>query len=171
MAKNWQGRSRGGRTGYEIFVFLIRHSGVRTAYCLLAFVALYFIPAAPRSTADIWRYARKILGYGPLKSALFIYRNYFSFGKSIIDRVAISSGLSDRFHYKFEGYEALLEALDGNRGAIVISAHFGNWAAGEPFFRQGNTKMSLVMYDNEHADIKEVLEETVLLTRLSGSFL
>jgi len=120
MAKNWQGKSRGGRTGYEIFVFLIRHSGVRTAYCLLAFVALYFIPAAPRSTADIWRYARKILGYGPLKSALFIYRNYFSFGKSIIDRVAISSGLSDRFHYKFEGYEALLEALDGNISATGL---------------------------------------------------
>ena len=102
MAEQWQGRSRGGKTGYQIFIFLIRHCGIRAAYFLLFFVSLYFIAAAPSSTADIWRYARRILGYGRMKSALFIFRSYYSFGQSIIDKVAISSGLSDRYHYDFE---------------------------------------------------------------------
>ena len=80
MAEQWQGKSRGGKTGYQIFIFLIRHCGVKAAYFLLFFVALYFIASAPSSTADIWRYARKILGYGRMKSVAFIFRNYFSFG-------------------------------------------------------------------------------------------
>ena len=159
MAEQWQGRSRGGKTGYQIFIFLIRHCGIRAAYFLLFFVSLYFIAAAPSSTADIWRYARRILGYGRMKSALFIFRSYYSFGQSIIDKVAISSGLSDRYHYDFEGFGALESAVSSGRGTIVIGAHFGNWAAGEPFFRKYGTKLNLVMYDNEHSDIKELLEK------------
>lgn len=159
MAEGWQGQSRGGKTGYEIFIFLIRHLGIGCAYSLLAVVALYFIIAAPRSTADIWRYARKILNYPALKSAFFIYKNYFAFGQSLIDKVAISSGLSDRFHYTFEGMEHLENAVAEHKGAIIMGAHFGNWAASEPFFRGCGAKLNLVMFDNEHTDIKEVLEK------------
>ena len=73
--------------------------------------------------------------------------------------MAISSGLSDRYNYKFEDFDLLKDAVEAGRGAIIIGAHFGNWAAGEPFFKRYGTKLNLVMYDNEHADIKEVLEE------------
>ncbi len=158
MARQWQGRSRGGRAGYGVFIFLIRHFGVRTAYVLLFFVVLYFIPAAPRSTGDIWRYARRILGLDRLRSSLFVFRNYWSFGQSIIDRVAVSAGLEDSFHYEFEGFGALEGLLREGRGAIILGAHFGNWAAGEPFFSKYRTKLNLVMYDNEHSDIKKILE-------------
>lgn len=159
MAGQWNGKSRGGSTGYRIFIFLIRHCGVRAAYVLLSVVAIYFIPAAPRSTGDIWRYARRILGYSMLRSAWTVYLNYFAFGQSIIDKVAISSGLSGRFRYKFGGFGRLEDAIRDGRGAIIISAHFGNWAAGEPFFRKYGARLNLVMYDNEHAAIKQVLEK------------
>lgn len=139
VSKHWTyggtmaGKIPGRKDGLSDIHFLIRHCGVKAAYFLLFFVALYFIAAAPSSTADIWRYARKILGYGRLKSAAFIFRNYFSFGQSIIDKVAISSGLSDRYNYKFEDFDLLKDAVEAGRGAIIIGAHFGNWAAGEPF--------------------------------------
>ena len=159
MAGGWKGRSRGGKAGYEIFIFLIRHFGVKTAYLLLLLVSLYFIPAAPASTVSIWRYARRILGYGRCRSALFIFRNYYSFGQSIIDRVAVSSGLAGRFQYRFEGRDVLQDALKSGKGTVIIGAHFGNWAAGEHFFREYRQKLNLVMFDNEHSDIKEVLEK------------
>ncbi len=159
MAQGWQGQSRGGKTGYQIFIFLIRHLGIGCAYSLLAVVALYFIVAAPKSTADIWRYARKILKYPALKSVFFIYRNYFAFGQSLIDKVAISSGLTDRFHYVFDGMNNMEKVVGEHKGAIIMGAHFGNWAASEPFFRDCGAKLNLVMFDNEHTDIKEVLEK------------
>lgn len=159
MDAGWHGKSRGGKTGYRIFVFLIRHTGLAPAYCLLAFVALYFIPASASSTAAVWAYARKMLKYGRVKSALFVYGNYFSFGRSIIDKFAISAGLSGKFRYEFEGEECLREVLDSRGGAIVLSAHFGNWAAGASFFEKYRAKMNMVMFDNEHADIKKVMED------------
>lgn len=158
MAAEWKGRSRGGRTGYLIFIFLLRHLGLGAAYTLLSLVSLYYIPAAPHSTSEIWRYARRILHYGRLRSAFFIYRNYFAFGQSIIDKVAISSGLEDRFKYEFEGADPVFEAFRNRTGIVTIGAHFGNWAAGEPFFRDFGAILNIVMYDNEHADIKKVLE-------------
>ena len=41
----WKGKSRGGKTGYSIFIYLIRHAGLFPAYFLLVFVAAYFVPA------------------------------------------------------------------------------------------------------------------------------
>ena len=111
MASEWKGRSRGGKTGYMIFIFLLRNLGLGAAYALLSLVSLYYIPAAPRSTAEIWRYARRILHYGYFRSAFFIYRNYFAFGQSIIDKVAISSGMEDRFKFEFEGADPVSEAF------------------------------------------------------------
>lgn len=159
MAQQWQGKSRGGKTGYQIFIFLIRHCGIRAAYVLLFFVALYFIVAAPASTADIWRYARRIHGFGRMKSALLVFQNYYAFGQSIIDKVSISVGLSDRYRFSFDGFDALRRALDGGKGAIIIGAHFGNWAAGGPFFRKWDAKLNIVMYDNEYEGIKAVVEK------------
>ena len=66
----WKGKSRGGKTGYSIFIYLIRHTGLFPAYCLLVLVAAYFVPASPSSTKDIWNYARKILKYGRLRSGI-----------------------------------------------------------------------------------------------------
>ncbi|MGM9738139.1 MAG: acyltransferase [Candidatus Cryptobacteroides sp.] len=159
MTEGWRGRSRGGKTGYRIFIYLLEKAGLGAAYSLLFFVALYYIPAAPHSTAEMWRYSRRILGYSPLKSILFIYRNYYAFGQSIIDKVAISSGMEDRFSFTFQGADPVFRAFREGQGAITIGAHFGNWAAGEPFFRKYGARLNLVMYDNESEDIKEVLDK------------
>ena len=155
----WKGKSRGGKTGYSIFIYLIRHTGLFPAYCLLVFVAAYFVPASPSSTKDIWNYARKILKYGRLRSAFFVYKSYYSFGQSIIDKFAISSGLQDKYAYEFEGEDVLDEVFSSGKGAIILCAHFGNWAAGEGFFKAQKTRLNFVMFDNEHAEIKEVMEK------------
>ncbi len=157
MKEKWQGQSRGGRTGYLIFIFLIRHFGLYSAYALLAVVAAYFIIASPRATVDIWLYARKILGYGRLHSALFAYKSYFSFGLSIIDKFAISAGLADKFNYEFRGGDEIESIMESGKGAIIIGAHFGNWAAGESFFCRYKACLNFVMFDNEHEGIKEAM--------------
>lgn len=156
MAGEWEGKSRGGGTGYRIFIYVIRHLGVRAAYALMSLVVIYFIPFSPKGTAAVWRYSRRILGYGLLRSACFVYRNYYSFGQNLVDRAAISGGLQGRYRFKFENEDSLRAFLDKKEGCVIIGAHVGSWEAGAPFFMEYGRELNIVMYDNEHEAIKKV---------------
>ena len=57
--EDWNGKSRGGRFGYQFFVYTIKLLGIRCAYCFLAFIVVYFIPFAPKATKAIWHYNRQ----------------------------------------------------------------------------------------------------------------
>ena len=91
--KQWSGRSRGGGFGYNFFILLMKVAGIRSAYAFLSLVVVYFIPFAPRATRAVWFYNRRILGYGRLHSAVKLYAHYYALGQTIIDRVAIGSGM------------------------------------------------------------------------------
>ena len=128
--KRWSGRSRGGGFGYNFFILLMKVAGIRSAYAFLSLVVVYFIPFAPRATRAVWFYNRRILGYGRLHSAVKLYAHYYALGQTIIDRVAIGSGMADRYKFEFENYDAFLRLLDGGRGAVIIGAHVGCWGTG-----------------------------------------
>lgn len=155
----WKGKSRGGSLGHLCFVFTIRHLGVRTAYLLLMFVSPYFIPFAPKATKAIWNYNRSILKYNLLKSVVKLFVHYYRFGQTIIDKIAISSGMQDRFTFEFENYPEFIELLNSQQGLVMIGAHVGNWEIGGPFFGNYGSKLNIVMFDAEYQKIKDVLEE------------
>ena len=155
--RKWSGKSRGGSCGYNIFVAIIRTFGVRSAYVLLAFVAIYFIPFAPGATRTIWKYNRRILKYGVLKSVFKLYVHYYTFGQTIIDKVAINSGLGDRYKFEYDNYDEFLKVLDGGE-TIIIGAHVGCWEVGSQFFGDYASRLNVVMYDAEYQKIKAVVE-------------
>lgn len=156
--KQWTGKSRGGRFGYLFFVYAVKWLGLRVSYGILAFIVVYFIPFAPKGTVAIWDYCRKRRKLGVLKSAIELYRHYYVFGQTIIDKIAFRSGLSNRFHFEFDNYERFLEIIDGGQGVVMIGAHVGCWEAGKGFFGKYGKKINVVMFDAEHRQIKEVLD-------------
>jgi predicted LPLAT superfamily acyltransferase len=160
MSDEWEGKSRGTVLGYRIFIFFIRNLGVRAAYGLLIFVAFYFCFFAGKSTKYIYYYFRRRLHYSKLKSAVSIFKSYFVFGQTIIDKAAISSGLKNQFTYEFDGVENITNLLDKGQGGILISAHVGNFELAEYFFEEIDTRsqIHLVTTDSEHQNIKEYLE-------------
>lgn len=157
--KQWDGRSRGGRFGYQFFIYTIRLLGIRCAYCLLAFIVIYFIPFAPKATKSIWQYNRKKRNLGLLESIKELYCHYFVFGQTLIDKIAMKAGLSERYEYEFDNYERFLEILNDKQGVVMIGAHVGCWEAGAGFFGSYSKKINIVMFDAEHQDIKEVIED------------
>lgn len=163
MAKNpdkqWSGKSRGGRFGYQFFVYTIRLLGVRCAYCFLAFIVIYFIPFAPKATRAIWRYNRQQRGLGVFASIKELYCHYYLFGQTLIDKIAMRGGLAERYHYEFDNYTRFLEILNSGQGVVMIGAHIGCWEAGAGFFGTYGKKINIVMLDAEHQQIKDVLEE------------
>ncbi len=160
MAGDWEGKSKGTVLGYKIFIFFIKKLGVRAAYGLLYFVALYYFFFAGKSTNAIYYYFKNILHYSTTKSIISIYKSYYTFGKTIIDKAAISSGLKSQFTYECDGVENITNLLDKKQGGILISAHVGNFEIAEFFFDEidSRSQISLVTTDAEHQDIKEYLE-------------
>lgn len=156
--KGWNGKSRGGGFGYAFFVFLIRYCGLRSAYAFLAFVVIYFIPCAPKATAAIWDYYRRRRHLGRWRSVGQLYVHYYRFGQTLIDKIAIGAGMSDRFDFRFDNYEEFLQILQRDSGVVMLSAHVGSWEAGAHFFGDYGRRINVVMYDAEYARIREVVE-------------
>lgn len=156
----WDGKSKGSLLGYKIFVYCIKKLGIKAAYSVLVFVAFYYFIFEKRSNKAIFYYFNKRLKYSYLKSIWLVYKSYFVFGQTIIDKTAISAGLRDKFTYEFDGVELLKKLLAEKKGGVLISAHVGNFEIAEHFFGEIDLdfQINLVTTDMEHSVIKEYLE-------------
>ncbi|WP_149274433.1 LpxL/LpxP family acyltransferase [Pareuzebyella sediminis] len=169
MATEWEGKSRGTVLGYRIFIFFIKKLGLDFSYFFLHFVVLYFCFFSLSSSRAIFYYFHKRRHYGKLKSLLSIYRSYYSFGQTLIDKAAISSGLRNRFSYTFDGIENIKNLLDKNKGGILVSAHVGNFEVAQFFLEEVNavSKISIITWDREHEEIKAYLETVTSKSSIS----
>ena len=156
---HWKGKSRGGAFGYRFFILLIHKSGIRFTYFFLAFVVCWFIVFAPSAVGSVWFYSRKILKLNPVGSFFMLFRNFYAFGQTLIDKVAIRGGMASKYRYEFENYEEFLNVLNSDTGVIMIGAHVGNWEAGGTFFGDYASKMNVVMFDVEYEKIKKLIAE------------
>jgi predicted LPLAT superfamily acyltransferase len=155
---SWDGKTRGGLTGYRIFVYILKTFGIRPAYLLLRFVALYFFFFSRESNKHSGFYFRNILGYGWWKSTISTYRNYYKLGQVLIDKVALMSGLGKRFTFHWDGEEHLRNM---NEGGLLVSAHIGSWEIAGNFLTRLDKRFNIVMYDEEHQKIKSYLDEVM----------
>ena len=156
----WDGKSKGTVLGYRIFVFLIQKAGVTSAYFLLCFVASYYFLFLKKSNRAIFYYFKERLGYSYFKSKKMVFRSYYTFGQTIIDKVAISAGMRNKFTYEFDGIEVLKKLLAEKKGGVLISAHVGNFEIAEHFLGDIDLdfQINLVTTDLEHSAIKNYLE-------------
>ncbi|WP_103863441.1 lipid A biosynthesis acyltransferase [Aquimarina sp. I32.4] len=173
MDTEWKGKSRGSVLGYKIFVFLIKKVGLSAAYLILYFVAIYFCVFSISSSKSIYYYLHKRLGHNKYKSIVKIFRSYYVFGQTIIDKVAISSGLRNKFTYTFDGVELINEALRQKKGGILISAHLGNFEIAEHFFGEleENASISILTTNTEHTAIKDYLESVMQKSAINYIFI
>lgn len=148
--KKWDGKSRGGYLGNLIFECLIRYIGVRSAYLLLIFVAVYFIPAAPKATFSLWYYNRRIFHHGFFKSLFLLYLHYYRFGQILIDKIAIVSGRENEYEFDTENRDAFKDSFRRlqNNGCIFIGAHIGSWETGVKFFGKEGKKINVFMFQS-----------------------
>ena len=156
----WDGKSKGTLLGYKIFVFSIKKLGIKTSYLVLIFVAFYYFLFLKKSNRAIFYYFNSRLKYSYFKSKRMVYLSYFRFGQTIIDKIAISAGLRNRFTYEFDGIDILKRLLEEKKGGVLISAHIGNFEIAEHFFGEidFDCQINLVTTDREHSVIKEYLE-------------
>lgn len=153
---SWQGKSSGTTVGYRIFISLIKRAGIGAAYFLLYFVSFYYFLFA-RSARFILYYLRQRLGFGPWKSRRFLYKNYYSFGQSLIDKIVVQSGIKNPLTFNFDGEQHLHDMVSMGKGGLLLSGHIGNWEAAGHLLERLNTRINIVMFDGEHQKIKDYL--------------
>lgn len=160
----WKGKSKGTITGYKIFVWCIRNIGIRSSYVVLYFVASYYFLFLRKSNRYISYYFQKRLSYGYWKAKASVFKSYFTFGKVLIDKTAISAGLREKYTYEFDGIENLRNLLAEKKGGVLISAHIGNFEIAEHFFADidFDCQINLVTTDQEVTVIKEYLESVAV---------
>ena len=156
----WDGKSKGTVLGYRIFVFLIQKAGIKAAYVLLYFVASYYFLFLEKSNKAIFYYFKERLNYSYFTSKKMVFKSYYTFGQTIIDKISISAGMRNKFTYEFDGIEVLKNLLAEKKGGVLISAHVGNFEIAEHFLGDINIDFSinLVTTDLEHSAIKNYLE-------------
>ncbi len=158
----WQGRTRGGILGYKIFVFLLKKLDLRVAYVVLRFVAFYFLLFSHKRY--IYFYFNSILRYPFWKTIVAIYRNYYVFGQTLLDKTAMLAGLDTKFSFDFDGEEHLRKMKSGG---IIISAHTGNWEIAGHLLKRLDTPINLLMFDAEEQQIKKYLENVHVLKNIN----
>ena len=154
---SWQGKSKGNKLGYSIFIAILRYGGVYPAYFLLRFVAAYYFLFSWSSSRPIYKYFHTKVGYGRLRSLVSLYRNYYIFGQTLIDKVVVMADMANKFTFDFDGETHLREMVTGGKGGILLSAHLGNWEVAGHLFKRLETRINIVMFDGEHERIKAYL--------------
>ena len=168
MAAEWEGKSRGTLLGYRMYIFFLKSFGISTAYFVLRFVIFYYVLFSPKSNRDTYNYFRKRHKFFKWKSILSVYKSYYTFGKTLTDKVAISTGLRDKFTYTHDGIEHIDALLKKNQGGILISGHVGNFEISNYFLedRYSISKISMVTTMAEHQNIQEYMERISVKSHL-----
>jgi len=159
---SWQGKTRGGVTGYKIFVFTLKFLGIGTAYFLLRVVILYYLLFAPKAVKSTYNYFRNRLQFNFIESSLGVYKNIYAFGQTLIDKIAVLSGFGKKFTFNFENESFLLDLAKKRSGGIILSGHFGNWEIAGQLLERLDARISILMYDEEHQRIKKYLSNVML---------
>lgn len=154
----WNGRSKGTTLGYKIFIFLLKYGGLGSAYFLLRFVAWYYVLFVPAARRPIIYLYEKRLGFDRKKSNRLFRRNIYIFGQTLLDKFYTLSTQKNIFHVSREGGHHLNDMVAAGKGGIIISAHVGNYELAGHLLERLNTKINIVMFDGEDAQIKHYIE-------------
>lgn len=155
---NWEGKTRGGLLGYRIFVFFIKTLGIRFAYMFLHFVAPYFIFFSRKAYKAQFFYYRHIHKYSALKAFFSAYLNFCLLGKTLVDKIAILSGMRNKYTFDFEGEHYLRQMVSEGTGGLLINGHVGNWDIAGQLLERLDTTIHILMFDAEHQQISDYLK-------------
>lgn len=124
---------------------------------LLYPICFYFIIFSAKARAASRNYLNRALGRRA--NLRDIFRHYFFFASTILDRVFLLNGQNTLFEMHVQGEKFFKEATSSGRGCILIGAHMGSFEVLHTLSReQGHLQISMVMYEENARKLNAVLK-------------
>jgi predicted LPLAT superfamily acyltransferase len=158
----WTGKNRGGVFGHWFFLTLTRAFGRSVAYWVIYPVTLYFLFAAPAARKASRQFLDRAVGpTGWWRSMARSYRHLLAFARTMVDRALLRTRGKTAFLYVEQGLHHIHQAASAGRGAVLLTAHMGNWelAAGLLSGDLGE-KLAVAAYQGEREAIAQFMKRS-----------
>ncbi|WP_149538292.1 LpxL/LpxP family acyltransferase [Siccirubricoccus phaeus] len=141
----------------RFMVWLVHSVGWWPGHLLLYPIAAYFLLASPTPRRAAGAYLARALGRPPRPRDLF--RLYFSFASTILDRAFLVCGKADRYRVEVHGLEALQARIAEGQGCLIFGAHFGSFEALRLVADRGcPVDLAILMHEANAARLKAVFD-------------
>ncbi|MCG8697930.1 MAG: hypothetical protein MI922_07735 [Bacteroidales bacterium] len=153
----WDGKSKGSPLGYRIFIGLMKLSGPGFVYAVMGFVAFFYFIFSDKKGINY--YFKEIQSQQGIKRYSSIFRTYKLFGQTLIDRIALMSGIWNHFTFDFDGEDYIRTIAAEGNGGVLVGAHIGNWEIAGHLLKRINKKVHVLMFDGENPAIKSITDD------------
>ena len=157
-AQAWvQAPERGSTFWLRFMIGVGRRLGWRAGHALLFPITAYFLAFSPRQRAAARQYLGRVLGRPAGLGDL--WRLYFTFAATILDRVWLATGQSAGFEITLHGLEALRARVEGGQGCLLFGAHLGSFEALRAVGDSGcPVEVAVLMHEANAARVKAVFD-------------
>jgi len=157
--KKWDGKTKGSLMGYKFFIFCINFLGINISYLFCYFVSYYYYMFSSKNREALIQFYTVGLSKSKGEAKKLAIKNFYNFGQSLIDRIAMFTKRKAVYTHTFNNEQVLRELNEKNKGAILISAHLGNWEiAGNLIHERITNTINIVMLDAEVEKVKSFIE-------------
>lgn len=131
--------------------------GRRATRVLLVPICCYFILFSAKAREASRKYLDRVLGRRA--NLRDIFRHFFFFASTILDRVYFLDEQNSLFEVHTHGEAIFKEVMSSGRGCFLIGAHMGSFEALHALSReQGHAQTSMVMYQENALKLNTVLK-------------
>ena len=165
MNNNWPGTTYGNEWMHKWLIRLLRYIDTRVLYL---FVAAFIIPVClllNPSRGFAYRYFRKRIGYGRMRSAWKTYVNHCHFGQVVIDKFAMYAG--KRFNIEIENEQSFLDLAAQEAGFVQLSAHIGNYEIAGYSLVAESKRFNALVFAGEKASVMRNRDKMFAGTNIS----
>ena len=151
LKEQWAGTTYGNAWMHKWLIRLLRYIDIRLLY---GFVAVFVIPVClvlNPSGGIAYRYFRRHIGYGRLKSLWKTYVNHCLFGQVVIDKFAMYAG--KKFNIEIEGGDHFRRLAAQQEGFVQLSAHIGNYEIAGYTLVSENKRFNALVFAGEKASV------------------
>jgi predicted LPLAT superfamily acyltransferase len=158
--RQWTGQSRGGVFGHWFFFQVTRIFGLAAAYWVVYPVAFYFLFAARSARNASMQFLDRAVGpAGLLTRFRRSYRHLLNFSRTLVDRALFVTRGKDLFRYEENGIEHIRAAAKAGHGAILLTAHLGNWEVAAGLLGEAGKKFAIVAFRGDHEKLTRYMDK------------
>ena len=124
-------------------------------------------PAARQASLDYLARLGSVSDEAPSPSLATVLRHFAAFAESLLDKLLIWGGRLDALRYEVHGNAVIHAAVDAGRGALLITAHVGNFELCQALAtRYTPVRINVLMHTANAARFNALLARSALADRL-----